>query len=148
MGERRGAQSLRGPSERDAQVRSRRIAEGWPGRRRRLLGVRSSARAAHPPGAVTTVTALLGRTTPLLGRHAPPSSEHVPSRPRRAQGDGRAALLFILPALVGLVVFYLIPLVRGLYNSLTDYNILQSPTFIGVQNYQSLLHDDIFWNSL
>ncbi|HUC14446.1 MAG TPA: sugar ABC transporter permease [Acidimicrobiales bacterium] len=49
---------------------------------------------------------------------------------------------------MGLVVFYLVPLVRGLYNSLTDYNILQSPKFIGTQNYQSLLHDDIFWNSL
>ena len=45
-------------------------------------------------------------------------------------------------------MFYLVPLVRGLYNSLTDYNILQSPKFKGIQNYQSLLHDDIFWNSL
>ncbi|MGA3217708.1 MAG: sugar ABC transporter permease [Acidimicrobiales bacterium] len=86
--------------------------------------------------------------TALLGGKAPPSSVQVQRRPRRAQGDGRAALLFILPALVGLVVFYLVPLVRGLYNSLTDYNILQSPKFIGIQNYQSLLHDDIFWNSL
>ena len=86
--------------------------------------------------------------TALLGGKAPPSSEQVQRRPRPAQGDGRAALLFILPALVGLVVFYLVPLVRGLYNSLTDYNILESPKFIGIQNYQSLLHDDIFWNSL
>lgn len=69
---------------------------------------------------------------------------------RRAsgRGDGRVAMLFILPSLVGFLVFYVTPLIRGIYQSLTEYNILQAPTFIGLGNYRQLYHDPVFWNSL
>jgi multiple sugar transport system permease protein len=69
---------------------------------------------------------------------------------RRAsgRGDGRVATLFILPSLVGFLVFYVTPLIRGIYQSLTEYNILQAPTFIGLGNYRQLYHDPVFWNSL
>ena len=66
----------------------------------------------------------------------------------RRWGDGRAALLFIFPSLVGFVVFYVAPLVRGLYTSLTNYDVLQSPSFIGFGNYSTLWHDPMFWNAL
>ena len=42
------------------------------------------------------------------------------------------ALVFILPALFGFLVFYLYPTIRGIYFSLTRYNILGSPHFIGI----------------
>ena len=64
------------------------------------------------------------------------------------RGDGRVAMLFILPSLVGFLVFYVMPLIRGIYQSLTQYNILQAPTFIGLGNYRQLYHDPVFWNSL
>jgi multiple sugar transport system permease protein len=64
------------------------------------------------------------------------------------RGSGRTALLFILPSLVGFIVFYVTPLIRGIYQSLTQYNILQSPQFIGLQNYSALAHDAVFWNAL
>jgi multiple sugar transport system permease protein len=64
------------------------------------------------------------------------------------RGDGRVATLFILPSLVGFLVFYVTPLIRGIYQSLTEYNILQAPTFIGLGNYRQLYHDPVFWNSL
>jgi len=70
---------------------------------------------------------------------------------RRRRGltrDGGPAMLFILPAAVGLVVFYFVPLVRGVYNSFTNYNILKPPKFAGLANYQALLHDQMFWNAL
>jgi multiple sugar transport system permease protein len=57
-------------------------------------------------------------------------------------------MLFILPSLVGFLVFYVTPLIRGIYQSLTEYNILQAPTFIGLGNYRQLYHDPVFWNSL
>ena len=69
-------------------------------------------------------------------------------RPTSARGDGRVAVLFILPSLIGFFVFYVMPLLRGIYQSLTDYSILQPPTFIGLGNYRQLYHDPIFWNSL
>jgi multiple sugar transport system permease protein len=69
-------------------------------------------------------------------------------RPTAGRGNGRVALLFILPSLVGFLVFYVTPLIRGIYQSLTNYNILQPPSFIGLGNYRQLYHDPIFWNAL
>lgn len=69
-------------------------------------------------------------------------------RPAPGRGSGRVAMLFILPSLVGFLVFYVTPLIRGIYQSLTEYNILQPPTYIGLGNYRELYHDPVFWNSL
>jgi multiple sugar transport system permease protein len=64
------------------------------------------------------------------------------------RGSGRVALLFILPSLVGFLIFYVTPLIRGIYQSFTQYSILQPPQFIGLANYSALLHDPVFWNAL
>jgi multiple sugar transport system permease protein len=80
-----------------------------------------------------------------------PARVRTPVRGQRrasGRGDGRIAMLFILPSLVGFLVFYVTPLIRGIYQSLTEYNILQAPTFIGLGNYRQLYHDPVFWNSL
>lgn len=58
------------------------------------------------------------------------------------------AYLFILPSLVGFIVFYAIPAVRGLQISFTDWDLLQEPKFVGVENYQKLFQDEQFWQSL
>jgi multiple sugar transport system permease protein len=62
--------------------------------------------------------------------------------------DWKPALVFILPALIGFVVFYLLPAIRGFYLSLTNYNLLSAAKFIGVSNYTRLFQDPLFWNSL
>ncbi len=49
------------------------------------------------------------------------------------------ALLFILPALIGFLVFYLYPTIRGFYFSLTKYNLLGTPHFIGFDNFTRLV---------
>jgi multiple sugar transport system permease protein len=64
---------------------------------------------------------------------------------------GREAIecyLFILPMVLGLLLFYLGPMIASLYFSLTSYNMLTSPEWVGLQNYQDLLADDKFWKSL
>ena len=58
------------------------------------------------------------------------------------------ALVFILPALIGFLVFYLYPFIRGLYFSLTKYNLLGTPKFIGIDNFTRLFSDKLFWNAL
>lgn len=75
----------------------------------------------------------------------------APSRPRRrgpSRGDTRAALLFIAPATFGFLVFHLWPAIRGIYYSLTDFNVLSPPNFIGLANYQTMVNDPLFWNAL
>ncbi len=56
--------------------------------------------------------------------------------------------LFILPALVGFILFYAYPAIRGLYISLTDWNLLTPPNFVGFDNYTTLLQDPEFWHSM
>jgi multiple sugar transport system permease protein len=86
----------------------------------------------------TTATTATGGA----GAGAPP-----PIEKRRRQEAG-VAFVFLLPALVGFVTFYLWPTIRGLYLSFTDYDLLTSPSFAGLDNYRRLLEDDVFWNSL
>lgn len=58
-------------------------------------------------------------------------------------------LVFIMPWLIGFIVLQLYPFVTSFYYSLTDYNIMESPRFIGIQNYIKLFTADReFWNSL
>lgn len=64
------------------------------------------------------------------------------------RGDGRMALVFLAPALLGFAVFYVYPAIRGAYYSTTDYNLLTPPNSVGAANYTRLLHDPLFWNAL
>lgn len=67
---------------------------------------------------------------------------------RRPRSDLRVALLFILPSAIGFGVFYLVPAIRGIYFSFTQYNILGTPTWIGTANFEKIAVDPLFWNSL
>ena len=64
------------------------------------------------------------------------------------RGDLKIALLFILPAMIGFVAFYLVPTIRGIYLSFTEYSILGDPEWVGFDNYAAIAKDALFWNSL
>ena len=49
---------------------------------------------------------------------------------------------FILPAALGLLIFTIGPMVASAYYSLTDYDLLTPPEFIGFENYQKLFTGD------
>ncbi|MEU9018206.1 sugar ABC transporter permease [Actinomadura sp. NPDC048394] len=50
--------------------------------------------------------------------------------------------------IVGFVVFYAYPTVRGVWYSLTDYSLLNEPAYVGADNYRHLVDDAQFWNAL
>ena len=57
--------------------------------------------------------------------------------------------LFISPWLIGFLVFTLYPFCQSFYLSLTRYNIIQEPKYIGFANYKMMLfQDELFWKSL
>lgn len=63
--------------------------------------------------------------------------------------DNIAGYLFISPFLVSFLVFWAGPLIAAVYLSLTDYDLLSDPVFVGFDNYQKLFTDDpLFWKSL
>jgi multiple sugar transport system permease protein len=67
------------------------------------------------------------------------------SRPR---DDTRLALVFILPALLGFLVFMVWPTLRGIYLSFTKFNLLTPPKFNGLDNYIRMVQDPVFWNAM
>ncbi|WP_313532342.1 sugar ABC transporter permease [Shinella sp.] len=69
------------------------------------------------------------------------------SRARRRLKETLTGLLFVAPALVGFLVFYLLPTLRAVQISLTDWNLMRAPKFIGLANYAKLLGDENFWHS-
>jgi multiple sugar transport system permease protein len=57
-------------------------------------------------------------------------------------------LLFVLPSVVFVGLFFIIPLLMTVWMSLTDWPLLGSPHFIGLGNYRALTSDSTFWQSL
>ncbi|WP_238176096.1 carbohydrate ABC transporter permease [Kribbella albertanoniae] len=76
------------------------------------------------------------------GGQAPPPPK------RRRLGDLKVAMIFLLPATIGFVVFYIWPTLRGAYLSFTEYSLLEAPKFNGLDNYDRMIHDSFFWNAL
>lgn len=83
---------------------------------------------------------------PATGQTAKPAGKGTDRPP--GKNDLGMALVFILPAAIGFVVFFVYPTIRGLYFSLTRYSLLGQPRFIGFDNYTRLVGDSLFWNSL
>lgn len=60
-----------------------------------------------------------------------------------------AGYLFVLPAMLGLLVFGVIPLMYAFVVSLHSYDLVNPhPPFVGLTNYASLATDRVFWTAL
>src|SRR5674476_1529582 len=79
---------------------------------------------------------------------APPSVAARGSRRFAMRRETRAALLFVAPAALGFSVFTLLPAIRGVYYSFTDFDVFQPAKLIGTGNYERLFADAVFWNAL
>jgi multiple sugar transport system permease protein len=55
---------------------------------------------------------------------------------------GLAGYIFVAPSLVFLILFVIVPIFAALYYSLTDYDLMSSPSFAGLKNYRNLLSDN------
>ncbi|WP_136611264.1 carbohydrate ABC transporter permease [Sinomonas albida] len=67
---------------------------------------------------------------------------------QRRPKDNKAAFIFLAPWMVGLVAITVGPMLMSLYLSFTDYNLIQDPNWIGVDNFTRMFGDERFWNSL
>jgi multiple sugar transport system permease protein len=67
----------------------------------------------------------------------------------RSRGDGRDAWLLVLPALVPVALISVYPLVQGILLGFTDAEagLGRVTHFNGLDNYEKLLHNDLFWSS-
>ena len=63
----------------------------------------------------------------------------------RAVYNERTSYFMIAPFLTAFFIFTVIPVVAAIVLSFTDFNLLQTPNFVGFDNYMTLfLNDDVF----
>ena len=66
-----------------------------------------------------------------------------------ARKEQRAAYLFLLPWLIGLAAFWVIPLIASALLSFSEWNIITDPEWLGLANYKQMLFEDrSFWISM
>lgn len=82
-------------------------------------------------------------------------ADSPPPRPVRRRGRLRYALVvlaFLLPSAIPLAMFTLGPMVAAAWVSLTEWNLIREPVFVGLDNYANLLTDpetaDIFLHTV
>ena len=77
----------------------------------------------------------------------------VPSVPRRRgklwRREALDGYLLAAPAILGLLIFTAYPVIYTFYLSFTEYNFVQAPEWIGLENYRRMLFEDsLFRKSL
>lgn len=89
------------------------------------------------PSSATTVRNV-ARTKPRMGK--------------RARREEREFYLFILPWIIGLILFDAGPIVASLALSFTNWSLLSAPQWVGLANYTHMSTDPLFfkalWNSI
>ena len=75
--------------------------------------------------------------------HRVAATGEAPGRHRRRgrRGERLAAVAFLSPWLIGFAVFTAWPLIYSAYLSLTDYDVINDPSFVGFDNYAQLFAD-------
>src|SRR4051812_38584375 len=77
--------------------------------------------------------------------------ERKTARPMRFSMRQRrmlAGYLFISPVVLGYLIWVAGPMAIAVWLSLTDWDLLRTPRFIGLENYRTMVQTDLFWKSL
>lgn len=72
----------------------------------------------------------------------------APTAPRGARRQTLLGLAFASPFLIGAAVFIVWPVLASAVYSFTDFNLFQSPSWVGLDNYAQMMRDDTFWKAL
>ena len=60
----------------------------------------------------------------------------------------RHAWAFLLPAIIFLIIFSIIPIFWVIYLGFTDYNVFSPAQWVGLENFEKLFNDPKFWKAL
>ena len=88
--------------------------------------------------------AVLQRATPRTASQPRPRTGAFSGLRRQ---ETIAGYLFLLPNLIGFLIFSLIPIIATFGLTLTDWNLIGERTFVGLANYQKLVVDKLFWRT-
>jgi multiple sugar transport system permease protein len=65
-----------------------------------------------------------------------------------ARKEQRAAYLFLSPWLIGLIAFWLVPIVASFVLSMSEWRIITPLKWVGLDNYREMAGDRNFWLSI
>ncbi|WP_084546846.1 carbohydrate ABC transporter permease [Glycomyces arizonensis] len=68
--------------------------------------------------------------------------------PRRSRRSGLHTLVFLLPMLLIFGVFSWFPIGRAILMSFQQTNLVTDPTFVGLENFQTVLADPLLWTAV
>jgi multiple sugar transport system permease protein len=71
-----------------------------------------------------------------------------PRRTSRTQGQAMWGYLLIAPMMTGFAIFFLVALIASLALSMTDWDVLSAPQWVGLSNYAKLPQDAEFMAAL
>src|SRR5690606_12309285 len=76
------------------------------------------------------------------------AEQQVGRRPSLLENNNVLGALFMLPAAVFLICFLTYPLGLGVWLGFTDTRVGRDGVFIGLENYEYLFKDNVFWLSV
>lgn len=93
-------------------------------------------RAPEQPATSAGETEVRGRRRRRAGRSS------------ASRNEERAGFLFASPWLVGVVLFLIGPIVASGLLSMTNWNLISSPRWVGLENYRDMAGNENFWQSV
>jgi len=72
----------------------------------------------------------------------------TPTRRARPPSWRWWGLVFVLPVVIYFAIFSVFPVLFGFWLSMTDYNLLDPPNWVGLENFANLLDDKLFLTAL
>jgi multiple sugar transport system permease protein len=66
----------------------------------------------------------------------------------RARREAITGYLFVSPAVLGFLIWVAGPMLFSAWLSLTEWDLLTPPVFVGFSNYVAMFQDDLFWQAL
>ncbi len=82
----------------------------------------------------------------MLGKHTDMIARPRPSSRKWFRTEGWTALFFLLPGLIGIILFLALPILASIALSFTNWQLLGAPRFVGFANYVRLFTTDPqFW---
>lgn len=81
----------------------------------------------------------------MIGQRARPKDPAGAPRPGALAGEARWAWVFLAPAILGIGLFGLVPMLGSLAISFTSWDLLAAPRWVGLANYRALLADPVFY---
>lgn len=79
------------------------------------------------------------------------ASKAAPPQPSRRRSRARSLVTgwgLLAPSFLGICAFLLIPIVVVLWLSLQRWDLISDPVWVGLQNWEKVLGDSSFWNSM